>query len=202
MCYYATTDYTCGDWKWGNMKERCPRQHRIGETCGAKLVHHESVTKSDQDCKICQEIQVKARRLRKEKDNIARWSKEGSKFSASIEKAQRESASLQNQIQELYAKRPSVAMKMNGQARGLSVVQPPVTSRPSQVSYSTDGYPASTQVYSQPDRHSSDRHSTSSASVSGAFPSASSSTRHATNTIMQPSASNNRHGVQYVSSRR
>jgi hypothetical protein len=97
MCYYATTDYVCGDWKWGNMKERCPRQHRMGETCGAKLVHHESVTKSDQECKICQEMQIKVRRLRKEQDNIARWRKEGTKFLASIEKAERESCALREQ---------------------------------------------------------------------------------------------------------
>lgn len=158
MCYYATTDYTCGDWKWGNMKERCPRQHRMGETCGAKLVHHESVTKSGQDCKICQEIQVKVRRLRKEQDNIARWRKEGTKFSASIEKAERESAALREQIQEMSSRRPSIATKMNGQAKGLGVVQPPAASKASQVSYPTSGYPATTQGYAQTDRHS-DRHS-------------------------------------------
>ena len=202
MCYYATTDYTCGDWKWGNMKERCPRQHRMGETCGAKLVHHESVTKSDQDCKLCQEIQVKARRLRKEKDNIARWNKEGNKFSASIEKAQRESAALQDQIQDLYARRPSIKMKMNGQARGLGAVQPPATSRPSQTCYPASGYHASAQVYEQPDRHSSDRQSAASGSISGAI-TPSSSTRHAnTYPTVQPATTNNRHAVQHVSSRR
>lgn len=201
MCYYATTDYTCGDWKWGNMKERCPRQHRMGETCGAKLVHHESVTKSDQDCKICQEIQVKARRLRKEKDNIARWSKEGNKFSASIEKAQREAAALQEQIQEMYNRRPSIAMQMNGQARGLGVVQPPATSRTSQPSYPTSGYPTSTQGHGQTDRHV-DRHSVPSGHVSGST--TSSSNRHAPSyaTDHPTQSSSNRHSVQYVNSRR
>jgi hypothetical protein len=53
-------------------------QDRIGQNTSA----YKAFTKSDQDCKICQEIQVKARRFRKEKDNIARWSKEGSKFTA------------------------------------------------------------------------------------------------------------------------
>jgi len=119
MCYYATTDYKCGDWKWGNMKLRCPRQHRMGETCGAKLVHHESVTKTNEDCRLCQEIKVKQRRLQKELDNISRWSKEGNRFSASIEKAQREAKQLEDTIRDLYNRRPSVMMKHNGQARGL-----------------------------------------------------------------------------------
>jgi hypothetical protein len=200
MCYYATTDYKCGDWKWGNMKERCPRQHRMGETCGAKLVHHESVTKSDQVCKICQEIQVKERRLRKELDNIHRWEKEGNKFSASIDKARRESAALREQIDELESRRPSEVMKVNGQARGLGAVQPPASSRPSQVSYPTNGYPTSTQVYGNPDRHS-DRHSMSSGSVSGG--NSSSSNRHTTPyATVQSTSSTNRHAMQYTIPRR
>lgn len=183
------------------MKERCPRQHRMGETCGAKLVHHESVTKSDQDCKICQEIQVKVRRLRKEQDNIARWRKEGTKFSASIEKAERESAALREQIQEMSSRRPSIATKMNGQAKGLGVVQPPAASKASQVSYPTSGYPATTQGYAQTDRHS-DRHSAPSGNVSGSTNS--SSNRHTSSYApVQPApTTSSRHGGQYVSGRR
>jgi hypothetical protein len=200
MCYYATTDYVCGDWKWGNMKERCPRQHRMGETCGAKLVHHESVTKSDQECKICQEMQIKVRRLRKEQDNVARWRKEGTKFSASIEKAERESGALREQIEEMYSRRPSIAMKMNGQARGL-VVQPPAISRTSQPNYPTSGYTAPAQAYGQADRHP-DRHSTPSTHVSGST--ISSSNRHTSSSATGhlPSPSSNRHGGPYASSRR
>ena len=103
----------------------------MGETCGSKLVHHESVTKGDGDCKLCQEIQIKARRLRKENDNITRWNNEGNKFSASIEKAQRESAALQGQIQDLYSRRPSIGIME--QVRGLGAMLPPATSRPAQI---------------------------------------------------------------------
>ncbi|KAI1623697.1 hypothetical protein EDD37DRAFT_632216 [Exophiala viscosa] len=49
MCYYARVDYRCGDWKWGNMKQRCPRQHRMGETCGAKLLDHESLVNVNEE---------------------------------------------------------------------------------------------------------------------------------------------------------
>lgn len=181
------------------MKERCPRQHRMGETCGAKLVHHESVTKSDQECKICQEMQIKVRRLRKEQDNIARWKKEGTKFSASIEKAERESAALQEQIQEMYSRRPAIAMKMPGQVRG-PVVQPPALSRTSQPSYPASAYPVPAQTYGQADRHA-DRHSVPVEHVSGGT--TSSSNRHASSATAQlPPTSSNRHGGPYVSSRR
>lgn len=179
------------------MKERCPRQHRMGETCGAKLVHHESVTKSDQVCKLCQEIQVKKRRLRKESDNIHRWEKEGNKFSASIEKAQRESDVLREQIDDLESRRPSEVMRVHGQARGLGAMQPPASSRPSQASHSANGYPASAHVHGNPNRHSM-----SSGSVSGGgLPP---SNRHtAPHPTVQPTtASTNRHTMQYASSRR
>src|SRR5271155_4554259 len=125
MCYYATTDFACGDWKWGNMKLRCPRQHRMGETCGAKLIHLESVTKSPELCRTCQDIETKKRRLKKEQDNILRWSKEGDKFRASIEKAQGEAQKLEQAIRVLYHSRPKVVMEMNGQARGLGPGQAP-----------------------------------------------------------------------------
>jgi hypothetical protein len=155
MCYYATTDYTCRDWKWGNMKERCPRQYRIGEACGAKLVHHESVTKSDHVCKICQEIQVKERRLRKNQEKIARWMKEGDKFRGSIEKAERESAFLHEQIEDLDSRRPSVLMKLIQPNSGFSAVQPlqPLPPPPPRPTLPIRvGYPASTQPYNTSDR--------------------------------------------------
>jgi hypothetical protein len=76
MCFYARTDYACGDWKWGNMKERCPREHRIGETCGAKLSHIDSNIESPQICKICTEIMAKQRRLAKARTDLARYTTE------------------------------------------------------------------------------------------------------------------------------
>ena len=76
MCFYTRTDYACGDWKWGNMKERCPRQHRIGETCGAKLSHIDSNIESTQLCKICTEITAKQRRLKKARTDLARYTTE------------------------------------------------------------------------------------------------------------------------------
>jgi hypothetical protein len=123
MCYYARTDFRCGDWKWGNMKERCPRQPRIGETCGAKLVAHESLETVQDDCRTCSEIAVKQRRFQKERDNVQRWKREGNKFQASIERAQREMQQLRDVILELNSKRTSVLFsKGQGQYRSQHAV--------------------------------------------------------------------------------
>lgn len=118
MCYYARTDYVCGDWRWGNLKLRCPREHRIGEACGLKLVHHESVVSMDETCRICQEIAVKNRRLQREKDNIERWTREGGKLAASIDKAHVEVNILENKIERLNGRRPAITTRQNWEIRG------------------------------------------------------------------------------------
>ena len=117
MCFFARTDYRCGDFKWGNMKHRCPREHRIGEHCGAKLVDAENQRYEDDDCKFCQDIETKKRRLRKEQDNIRRWQSDSrNSFRASIEKATRESQNLVDQINELTQRRPSVKLSRGNAA--------------------------------------------------------------------------------------
>ena len=76
MCFYTRTDYACGDWKWGNMKEQCPREHRTGETCGAKLSHIDSNIASPQICRLCTEIATKRRRLAKAQADLVRYTTE------------------------------------------------------------------------------------------------------------------------------
>lgn len=77
-------------------------------------MHHESITKSPSICKICDEINTKTRRLVKTRDNIARWGREPDKFSASLEKAEREGRELEDKIRELNLRRPSIATNING----------------------------------------------------------------------------------------
>ena len=108
MCYYERKDYTCGDWKWGNMKQRCPRQPRMGETCGARLPDTDNISKLDEMCRVCIEKAVKVRRLHRERENIKRWSMEGGRFQASIERARREVQDLEHVIEELESRRASV----------------------------------------------------------------------------------------------
>ena len=114
MCYFERIDYACGDWKWGNMKQQCPREWRTGETCGAKLSHDQCMSRSNEYCKICQDILVKKRRIKKEEENLARWKREPGKFRASIEKSEVERATLIRLVNDLERKRPRVAFSLHG----------------------------------------------------------------------------------------
>lgn len=139
MCFYARRDFKCKDWRWGNMMERCPRQHRIGETCGAKLVHTEYLEQVDEKCKVCQDIDVKYRKLKKTQENIARWSSQKGTFAALLEKAENEKGELEHKIQLLMAQRESV--KVSGrQVRSMGISDssiPPIVTAPSAYSWSS-----------------------------------------------------------------
>ena len=88
----------------------------MGEVCGAKLADTHNLSFVDDDCRVCQDIETKKRRLRKEQDNIARWrSDRKNDFRASIEKATRESQILAEQIRELEQRRPSARLGRGGQ---------------------------------------------------------------------------------------
>ena len=97
------------------MRQRCERQPRTGETCGAKLVHDEYRQRRGEECRICRDILTKSGRLQKERANIARWKKDGRKFEASIEKAERESRQLEDILRELNQRRPSYQLSRGGQ---------------------------------------------------------------------------------------
>jgi hypothetical protein len=130
MCFYEHTDYVCGDWKWGNMKERCHRQHRIGEVCGRKLFHPEYKIQRNEKCRICQDLDIKYRKLEKEKANIKRWKKEGRKFQASIEKAEGEVQSLDAQIRDLESRRPNQGQGPAQPRASLGVYHPRLCGKP------------------------------------------------------------------------
>ena len=60
MCYYDVLLYTCGDYRWDKFRGRCPNEHRMGETCGTKMLY--STIPSAAKCKHCQKIDVKLRK--------------------------------------------------------------------------------------------------------------------------------------------
>ena len=99
------------------MKERCERQHRMGETCGKKLVHSDYVTMSPEPCRVCKDIDIKSRKLDKERQNIARWRQEGKKFVASIEKAENEVERLKETIDNLESSRVSKKFSLSSASR-------------------------------------------------------------------------------------
>ena len=143
MCFYAATYYACGDWKWGNMKERCFKQHRIGEVCGHKLVDSENTAHVRDDCRLCQDIRIKRGRLEKEEGNIRRWRAEGSKFEMSIAKAQRQARELIETIRDMESRRMknvhAIGLKQGGDSGGAgkSTVEQRASSRTDIVRRST-----------------------------------------------------------------
>jgi len=99
MCYYEQTRWSCGYWKWGNFRQQCNKEYRTGETCGLKLVYDTSYQSGQ--CKICDQISKKDRRVRKMSDDISRWVREGNRR-ATIEKTQQDISEIQGQMHDLW----------------------------------------------------------------------------------------------------
>jgi hypothetical protein len=100
MCFYEQSRFTCGDWKWGNFREHCNREYRMGETCGMKLVYQ--TVNQNGKCKYCDKVDTKLRKRQTEVDRIARWQREG-RNPASIEKSKDIVHQLDSEIQQIYA---------------------------------------------------------------------------------------------------
>ncbi|KAK0710104.1 hypothetical protein B0T26DRAFT_755220 [Lasiosphaeria miniovina] len=98
MCYFEQTRWSCGYWKWGNFRQQCNKEYRTGETCGLKLVYDTSYMHGQ--CKICDQITKKDRRMRKMSEDIQRWQREGNRR-ATIEKTQQDMTEIQIQINDL-----------------------------------------------------------------------------------------------------
>jgi hypothetical protein len=105
MCYYDTITYACGDWKWGNCRQQCDREYRMGETCGMRLVYEN--TPEEKHCKICMKLATKRGRMDKECRRYQTWQTEGrlKSLSATVEKTLREIHELDAEIKSLEAER-------------------------------------------------------------------------------------------------
>lgn len=109
MCYFDQTRWTCGYWKWGNFRQQCNKEYRTGETCGLKLVYN-TILESGQ-CKLCDQIQKKYRRVHKMQTDIQRWQREGNR-SATIEKTEGDIQEISGQIQEIMNQHAERQMKI------------------------------------------------------------------------------------------
>jgi len=87
MCYYDAVRWSCGWWKWGPFRAQCNKEYRVGETCGLRLVYETSWIESE--CKLCENMGKKSRRIQKYNEDIARWSTEDGR-SASVDHARQE----------------------------------------------------------------------------------------------------------------
>lgn len=75
----------------------------MGETCGMKLIMQ--TIPCAQKCKLCEKIDTKLRRRAAEVDRIGRWQREGSKFSASIDKSIESIRHLDSELSDLNNER-------------------------------------------------------------------------------------------------
>ncbi|EPE02129.1 hypothetical protein F503_06133 [Ophiostoma piceae UAMH 11346] len=99
MCYFEQTRWTCGYWKWGNFRQQCPKEYRTGETCGLKLVYTTSY--KSENCKLCEQIEKKNRRLEKLQRDVERWRQEGNR-PATIEKTERDIEEIAERVNQLW----------------------------------------------------------------------------------------------------
>lgn len=93
------------------MMERCPRQPRMGETCGAKLTHPEYIVRQPYLCKTCKLIGIRTRQYQRLADRIHRWSSQADVFPASLHKAQVEKRRLSEEIGLLADQRSSAVFR-------------------------------------------------------------------------------------------
>lgn len=117
MCFYDQYVFQCRDWKWGNFRQHCQKEYRTGETCGMKMIY-QTLPLHDK-CKLCQKIEAKQRRLAKHKDDYQRWTREPSRYKASIEKAYEEMRALASEIQQLLLEKND-RLKMIGNGRRMA----------------------------------------------------------------------------------
>ncbi|OBS29652.1 hypothetical protein FPOA_03591 [Fusarium poae] len=77
MCYFDQVRWSCGVWRWGQFRQHCIKEHRIGETCGLKLVYE---TKSEPGvCRLCSKTEKKQRRYEKMYRDVERWQQDSNR---------------------------------------------------------------------------------------------------------------------------
>jgi hypothetical protein len=113
MCYYERFDFSCGDHKWGNMKQQCELEYRKGVTCRmAPRALDGSIYRLQDKCSYCKAMQPKLRRMEKLESDIKRWQEDPGRYPATIETKQKELASLRQEYWKLNNKRASVSRRL------------------------------------------------------------------------------------------
>jgi hypothetical protein len=111
--------WECADWKWGNFRQHCEREYRMGETCGTKLIFATQPLKGD--CQLCQNIQKKQRRLQKAQADFNRFKADPTKQATAQVKWQ-EIIELQQEIKrmmdDLHMRRNNVTNGRRTEYRG------------------------------------------------------------------------------------
>ena len=106
MCFFEWTTYACGDFKFGNFKAHCEKEHRIGETCGLKLFDTYNRSACGEICGLCNRIRIKNRKIAKTLSDLKRWRK-AKRFPTTQEKKQQEIEQTMIEIFDLNIRRSS-----------------------------------------------------------------------------------------------
>ncbi|KAN0078994.1 hypothetical protein V8E54_005507 [Elaphomyces granulatus] len=103
MCFYNQKRFACGDWNWTSFAQQCNYEYRTGETCGMRLVN---VTEFEStQCRLCEKIEIKFRRLSAEMERLDRWRREGGTLVASMARSQKLIMELEKEIRQLQFER-------------------------------------------------------------------------------------------------
>ncbi|KAF2434203.1 hypothetical protein EJ08DRAFT_646645 [Tothia fuscella] len=111
MCFYEQFRFACGDFKWGNFRQHCQKEYRMGETCGMKLVNE--TIPQPQKCRMCERADTKLRKRQQESDRITRWQAEG-RNPASVLKSREAITTLDYEIEQIYAEISKMRSSLNG----------------------------------------------------------------------------------------
>jgi hypothetical protein len=114
MCFYEQYRFTCGDFKWGNFRQHCNKEYRMGETCGMKLV--DNTTMQPTKCKYCEKADTKLRKRQTEAERVVRWQQEG-RNPVSIEKSMDTIKQLDTEIAQIYSEISSRRMALGGHSQ-------------------------------------------------------------------------------------
>jgi hypothetical protein len=114
MCFYEQYRFTCGDFKWGNFRQHCNKEYRMGETCGMKLVH--DTTMQPTKCKYCEKADTKLRKREAEAERVRRWQQAGTN-PASIEKSMDTIKQLDTEIAAIYSEISNRRLALGGHSQ-------------------------------------------------------------------------------------
>ncbi|PIA95779.1 hypothetical protein CB0940_10652, partial [Cercospora beticola] len=103
MCFFECYKYSCRDWRWGNFRQHCNREWRLGETCDMKLLY--CTIDLPNKCTFCEKIETKLRKRERALSDRERWLEEPQRFHASIQKATEDIEVLEREITAAQAEK-------------------------------------------------------------------------------------------------
>lgn len=119
MCYYEMYLWECNDWRWGNFKQHCEKEYRMGETCGIKMIYRTQNVPGC--CKLCEEINRKKRKHEKARADFDRFKRDPQR-QATAEVRLEEIQALEIQIKTLQDNRLAKMTNVGNSRRSDSVM--------------------------------------------------------------------------------